>query len=131
MSATLSVLTDGDEEPPEFAVALEDVYQVSPPCVLLPCSLPTSNTHQQSTNVLGCGRFQTLKDADAPEEKAALRTYIDARREALLQCWQLADHRTRSVEQRRQGLVASYGGKARGIQTALRALDARVWTYFL
>ncbi len=80
MSATLSVITDGEheEEPPEFVLALEDVYQ-------------------------------TLKDTGAPDEKAALRTYIDARLEALVRCWQLAEHRTRHVEQRRQGLVASYG----------------------
>jgi hypothetical protein len=42
MSAQLKVITDADEEPPEFAVALEEIYQVlhAPPLCLPPPVLP-------------------------------------------------------------------------------------------
>ena len=44
--------------------------------------------------------YETLRDAEAP---------ADAKRDAALQCWRLANHRTRQVEQRRQALVAGHG----------------------
>ena len=69
MSSVLAVIVESEDEPPEFAVALEEVYQ-------------------------------TLQDPDAP---------ADAKRDAALQCWQLAEHRTKHVEHRRQALVAKYG----------------------
>jgi hypothetical protein len=42
----------------------------------------------------------TLSDAEAPS---------DARKDAALRCWTLSEHRIRSVEKRRQELVASFG----------------------
>lgn len=44
--------------------------------------------------------YQTLLHLEAP---------ADAKRDAALQCWQLAEHRSKSIEHRRQVLVASYG----------------------
>ena len=44
--------------------------------------------------------YQTLQAMDAP---------ADAKRDAAFQCWQLAEHRSKSIEHRRQALVASYG----------------------
>jgi hypothetical protein len=50
MSATLAVITDGEEEPQEFAVALEDVYQVAAALVLP--SAPLVPDCQRSTSAL-------------------------------------------------------------------------------
>eukprot|EP00961_Rhodomonas_salina_P255595 3454154-Rhodomonas_salina.1 len=43
---------------------------------------------------------EILSDADAPS---------DAKKDAALRCWALSEHRTRSVEKRRQELVAEFG----------------------
>ena len=43
---------------------------------------------------------QTLQDAEAP---------ADAKRDAALKCWQLAEHRSKHIERRRQAKIAGYG----------------------
>jgi len=69
MSSTLVIITDAETEPPEFDLAVEEVYQ-------------------------------TLRDVEAP---------ADAKRDAALKCWQLAEHRSKHIERRRQTRIAGYG----------------------